>query len=526
MDSNHDKMFKKINEMYNKKGFLDKYGSDIWITIIITLVFFCIIAYYYVLNNLDPIKADWENQKCSPFVLPFAGFINKGPNDTNLDFTSKNFTGCIQSTLTNIIGTAFQPVYYIMNNLTAGFEDALNSVNAIRSVFDRIRNTVKDFSTEVMGRTLNVTMPIVQMLIGIKSMGAKMSGLLAGTLYTLLGSYLTLQSLFLFMLELITKILYILLGIILGLLVVAAIPIVGTWAIPISAMNIAIMILIVVPALMVQSFMSNVLSLSSRSLPKVPRCFAGDTRIEVLHADHAEKTINNIEVGDVLKNGEVVTAIMKFSASEQQLYNLFGVRVTGEHRVLHKTLGWLKVKYHPKSILLPNFAEPYVYCLGTNTKTFTIGDQVYSDWDDIDENVIKSLQDNCPNYKNTMQIHKYLDNGFVGSSLVALSEEKSLPIEKIQVHDYLANGEQVIGIIKIDALNLKGLTEYKVNEVIIRGCNINLCLAKHLNQNVEKSNLINNPREKYLYQLLTTTGTFKINGLVVRDYNYGIDKYL
>jgi hypothetical protein len=184
------------------------------------------------------------------------------------------------------------------------------------------------------------------------------------------------------------------------------------------------------------------------------------------------------------------------------------------------------VKYHPKSILLPNFAEPYVYCLGTNTKTFTIGDQVYSDWDDIDENVIKSLQDNCPDYKNTMQIHKYLDNGFVGSSLVALSEEKSLPIEKIQVHDYLANGEQVIGIIKIDTLNLKGLTEYKVNEVIIRGCNINLCLAKHLNQNVEKSNLINKPREKYLYQLLTTTGTFKINGLVVRDYNYGIDKYL
>ena len=33
-------------------------------------------------------------------------------------------------------------------------------------------------------------------------------------------------------------------------------------------------------------------------------------------------------------------------------------------------------------------------------------------------------------------------------------------------------------------------------------------------------------REKYLYQLLTTTGYFKVNGIRVRDYNYGIDKYM
>ena len=546
-----DATFKKINDLYNKTGFLDKYGADIWLAVIISLVFFCITAYYYVLNNLEPIKADWSNQKCSPLVLPFAGLINKGPNDTTLDFTSKNFTGCIQTILTNIIGMAFQPVYYIMKTLTTAFADMLASVNTIRAMFDRVRDSIKAFSSETMGRTLNITLPIVQMLIGIKSMGAKMTGVLTGSLYTLFGSYLTMQSLFLFIIELITIILIALVAIIVVFLIISFIPFFGLWAIPVAATNIAIMILILIPTILIQIFMSNVLDLSTRSVPGVPRCFAGGTVIEVIcNNNKRERTFATIEVGDVLKNGEIVTAIMKFSASEQQLYSLAGVQVTGEHRVFHPTRGWLKVKNHPDSVLLQHFTEPFVYCLGTNTKTFTLGQHLYSDWDDIDEDVIKCLQAKCPKYKSTQDIHTqdihtqdihtqdihtHLDNGFVASSLVALPNGASIPIEHIQVNDYLADGEQVLGIIKIDASDLPDLYEYKVNETTLYGYNMNICNRNICNRNICNTklclaeNLLSlkvHQREKYLYQLLTDTGTFKINGIKVHDYNYGIDKYL
>lgn len=522
-----DVIFKKINDLYNKKGFLDKYGVDIWLAVIICLVFFCITSYYYVLNNIEPIKADWENQKCSPAVLPFAGLINKGPNDSTLDFTNKNFTGCIQTVLTNITGTAFQPVYYIMKTLTDDFSNMLNSVNSIRSIFDRIRTTIHDFSTETMSRTLNITMPLVQMFIGIKSMMGKMTGVLTASLFTLYGSYLTFKSLFLFIIELLTIILIALVAIIVMFLIISFIPLFGSWAIPVAAVNIAIMIAILIPTLFVQIFMSNVLSLSTRSLPGVPSCFAGDTLIDVRSS--GVKPIHLIKVGDVLKNGEIVTAVMQFSACEQHIYNLAGVRVTGEHRVLHNTHGWLKVKQHPDSILLPNFSEPFVYCLGTNTKTFMIGDKVYSDWDDIDEYVTKCLQDNCPNYKNTLQIHEYLDNGFIKGSLVELNNGVSVPIENIKVNDYLVNGSQVLGVIKIDAMDVNALYEYKVNDISVYGCNINFCLAETLGvkiKEVMKVEFLQKRREKYLYQLLTDTGKFNVNGLTVRDYNYGIDQYL
>lgn len=520
-------VFKKINELYNKNGFLDKYGADIWIAVIICLVFFCITAYYYVLNNIEPIKSDWENQKCSPSVLPFAGLINKGPNETALEFTNKNFTGCIQTILANITGTAFQPVYYIMKNLTSDFSNSLDSVNSIRSMFDRARTTIKDFSSETMGRTLNITMPIVQMFISIKSMGAKMTGVLTASLFTLFGSYLTLKSLFLFIVELLMIILIALSAMIVVFLIISFIPIFGSWAIPVAATNIAIMIAILIPTVFIQIFMSDVLSLSTRSPPNIPSCFAGDTSIEMLHTN--PKPIREIEVGDILKNGEIVTAVMQFSAHEQHLYNLAGVRVTGEHRVLHKTHGWLKVKQHPESILVKDFSEPFVYCLGTNTKTFMIGKQVYSDWDDIDEHVTECLQEKCRNYKNTLQIHKYLDNGFTGGSLIELNDGSHIPIENIQVNSYLANGEKVLGCIKINALDINGLYEYTVNDSVIYGCNINICLEKTDNikiKQVVKVDFLQKRGEKYLYQLLTNTGKFKVNGLTVRDYNYGIDQYL
>jgi len=522
-----ESVFKKINELYNKKGFLDKYGADIWIALIICLVFFCITAYYYVLNNIVPIKSDWENQKCSPSVLPFAGLINKGPNETALEFTNKNFTGCIQTILANMTGTAFQPVYYIMKTLTNDFSNSLNSVNSIRSMFDRVRTTIKDFSSETMGRTLNITMPIVQMFIGIKSMGAKMTGVLTASLFTVFGSYLTLKSVFLFIVELLIIILIALSAMIVVFLIISIIPIFGFWAIPVAATNIAIMIAILIPTVFIQIFMSNVLSLSTRSPPSVPSCFAGDTTIEMLHT--TPKPIRAIEVGDILKNGEFVTAVMQFSAREQHVYNLAGAMVTGEHRVLHKTQGWIKVKQHPESILVKDFSEPFVYCLGTNTKSFTIGKHVYSDWDDIDEHVTECLQEKCCNYRNTLQIHTYLDNGLSRGSLVELNNGSHIPIENIQVNDSLANGDKVLGCIKIDALDIIGFREYNVNDSVIYGCNISICLDKTHDikiKEVNKVDLLQKRGEKYLYQLLTNTGKFKVNGLTVRDYNYGIDQYL
>ncbi len=71
----NDNIYEIINKLYNKAGFLEKYGGSLWVAIILSIIFFLAISYYYVYNNIQPLKADWINQRCKPGVMPFAGII-------------------------------------------------------------------------------------------------------------------------------------------------------------------------------------------------------------------------------------------------------------------------------------------------------------------------------------------------------------------------------------------------------------------------------------------------------------------
>jgi hypothetical protein len=525
-------IYENINNLYNKKGFTEKYGSEIWITIITLLVFFIATTYFYAMNNIKPIVADWENQRCNPAVMPFAGLINNGKNTTPLEFTGQNFTSCVQGILTNITAYAFQPFYYLMKTMTDAFSELGDAVNGIRSEFDKIRNSIKNFSTETMGRTLNITLPIVQMLISIKDMGAKVIGTLSASLYTLMGSYLTMKSLFLFIVDLIVKILIILAGIIVCFLIIAAIPIFGSWAIPVAAVNIAIMIAILIPTIMIKIFMDDIMNLSTPNTPSVPRCFSEHTLIKT--KDGRNIKISDIKVNDVLEDNSIVTGIMKLSSDEQDMFNLGGIIVSGEHRIYYdNTLGYINVKNHPDSQLVEKFYEPYLYCLTTNTKCIPIGEYIFSDWDDIDANVIEKLNKNCvskgyiPKNFKYEDIHYYLDNGLHRDTPIKLKNGHAITIDKIKVNDILNNGGIVLAVIKIDATKIKGLYEYKLEDGSKICCSGNINLNNYLG-GINTFNLYGKQiyGEEYLYQLLTTTGTFNVNNLNVGDYNTGIDKFI
>ena len=86
-----ENIYDTYNSMYNKKGYFNLYAGDLFMTAFICTLVFVIVSYYHVMNSIQPIKADWVNQKCNPAVIPFAGLINKPSNESILDFTSSNF---------------------------------------------------------------------------------------------------------------------------------------------------------------------------------------------------------------------------------------------------------------------------------------------------------------------------------------------------------------------------------------------------------------------------------------------------
>lgn len=560
-----DKIFSDINNLYNKKGFLERYGSDIWITIIIFIIFILIVTYFHIMNHIKPIVSDWNNQKCSPAVLPFAGLINKPANMSAFKFTASNFTDCINTILANISEDAFAPIHYIMHVFTQEFKLMSQSVNSIRALFHKIRTSVQTVIVDVMSRLLNIIMPIIQFTVISKDLLGKIIGTLSGTLYTVFGAYLTLKSLFLNIINFIIIILVALAASIAALLIVAAIPIIGVPAEIAVVPMIATMIAILVPTIIVQTLMRDVFKLPTRAPPSVPGCFSKNTIIiktgeeGINQTNKLEITIDNIKIGDYINDHKTkVTGVIKFSAKEQEIYNLYKTIVTGEHRVYHNYKGWIKVKDHPDSKRILNFNEPFVYCLLTNTKEFKIGNVIYSDWDDIDENVMNKIKDNCsyiPSNFKKRHIHPYLNNGLHEESKIKLFDGTKKNIKNIEVDDILNNGERVIGIVKIDAKNLKGgvkkyiiplnnnlssLLETNNKNIsglstLIASNNIQIIDRKFKGINtfeLDGSYMKNDNSEyldiknDFLYQLLTTTGEFDVNDIRIKDYNYGIDKYL
>ena len=140
-----------------------------------------------------------------------------------------------------------------------------DSVNSIRTMFDYLRNSIKDVSEDILSRILNVLTSLQFMIIKIRDFMSKAQGTMTTSIYTLLGSYYSLQSLVGAVFQMFILILLMLLAIIIPLL---AIPF--GLGIPIAAIFIVIFILIAVPLVLIYIIAGSILNLHVASIPGLP----------------------------------------------------------------------------------------------------------------------------------------------------------------------------------------------------------------------------------------------------------------
>ena len=535
-----DNMYTKINKLYSNSGYMSRYGSDVWAAAVMCGIVLMFTSYYIFVDAVEVLRSDWDNRRCDPLVLPFAGFIHKPTDQSNFAFTSSNFNDCVIGMLKEISEAAFQPLYFAVDVLNEAILRLNAAFKKLRILTSSLREQFDSITTQVVAGISNIVVFFIKFTVKMKDSMGKISGILTTALYTLLGSYMAAESLFLSLIDLI-----------LIILIVIALSVVTAWAVALGLFPIwpigpalatpwgitaiittIIMISICIPVIYFEVMMLKVMHLSTAPPPGIPGCFAGETVIE-LQRDSKIKTskaIKDIQIGDTLKNGSSVTALLKFSAEEQHVYLLNNVLVTGEHRVLHPTLKWIKAKNHPGSVHMPDFNEPYVYCLGTTKKAFTIGETVFSDWDDIDDDVLEDLSDLCPLLPSDFKlkdIHTYLDSGFHALSTVVLADGSVVLLKDVKVGDKLLSEDKVVGIVKIATHDMDTYTYsfQKDGRTLCGTRNITLADNTLGAMNV----VIRSPEDKeeeYMYHLLTDTSFFVVNTIKVHDYNFGIDKYL
>ena len=502
-----DNGLNKINKMYDKLNYFDQYSGSLVLFIVITLIILILVSYFHTMINIEPIVNDWPNQRCNPSIIPFAGFITHPEGVSATEYTAQNFNYCIQSILSNIAGDALSPITFLTNFLKSFADSIQNAIQNIRAMFDKIRTYFQEVSQEIMGRLMNVMIPLMQIIISFRDLIGKIQGTMTAALFTLLGGFYTLQSLMGAIAQFIIII-----------LVALAIMIMVFWIVPftwgIAAANTVIFIAIAIPMAIILAFMVDVLNVKpNMKIPSV-KCFDKNTLIEM--NDGTLKKIQFIENGDILRNNNVVTAKIKVVSEGSTMYLLNNIIISDSHIVKYNK-DWIPVSRHPKAIKLDSYYEEYLYCLNTTNKIIEINDLIFTDWDEIYDEKLSNITNKHIPKKKTEFIHGYLDCGFADSTQIATKNNGLIQINKVKINDILENGDKVYGIVEIDGSNIIQQFKYNLGE--------NHFVEGFLPTFHNKSVIIKNKHRK-LYHLLTNKGTFKIGNIIFQDYNAAIDRFL
>lgn len=515
-----DYLYKKLNNLYEKSGFLEKYGGSLVMTIIIILVFFILLSYFYVQSKIKEIQQNWPQEKCNPSVIPFAGLINPPQEGSAMDYTGENFNQCLNNTLEGVADIAMEPLYYTMNIANGVIMGASDAINSLRNMFDKLRNDISNFSQNVYKRVLSIVMPLLYALIKMKDGFQKVNGVMGTSIYGLLGAYETIRSLINSIGGLVVVILLIIMGVIfvgIGLLYYNF-----TWPVGVGIIiiNTILFLCISIPLILIEVYMSGLLKLSFPSIPSAPKCFSGCTIIKLKNGSTC--AFKDLKIGYELESDGRILSFMKLSPHGEDLYKYNNMIVSGKHRLYtdKQEMQCIEVCKDKRFEKIDN-NEDFLYCIETSKNTITINNIVFTDWNDIDykDNAILNVKN------NELTIHHNYVGGFYKNTLIELEHGQCVPIQEIEVNDILRYGERVCGIVKIDAGDLD-IYEYNYEFMKIKGRNIHF-IDKNLGViSTKKMDGQKTKNTNYLYHLITNKQRFHINGSVILDYNSCVDCYL
>jgi hypothetical protein len=542
-----NKGLENIKKQYDKLTYFDNYGGSVILFILITILLVFLITSCVSFANMKLIKEDWVNQRCKPYIIPIAGFINKPDNMSFNEFTKQNFVYCTQNILKSISGNALEPISFITSSSTKILNYMKDAINDSRAMTNKMRNFFITVTKEIMGRLLNIIIPIQEIIIKFKDFAVKVQGTMAAGVFSTLGILYTLKS----ALGLVVKfIVTVLVSMVAMIVVFWLFPF--TWGTAIAAT--ATFVAVSIPLALLLTFMTKVLGINTGlSIPKLkPRpslkCFDKNTKL--IMKNGTSKIITELEVGERLFNNNLITSKIVVESKGSVMYNLNNVVVSDSHMVKYQNK-WLRVEEHPNAIKIEQYNEPYLYCINTENKVIEINNIVFTDWDEIyddDLDKIKNVKIKNVMYNfnesinyimddlhvNNLDIHRYLDGGFEKNTEIKLKNGIVKSIKHISIGDILENGERVYGYVEIDGSNLneQGIYNLAKNRFINGGSNLNICdkslgftSTLELDKKCKQIKITNDYDDK-LYHLLTDSKTFYINGIKFYDYNSCIDLFL
>lgn len=377
---------RKVLRMYNDDGtYMEKNGTDVAITITLIIVFGLVTGFINVKSHMKMLRKDFQNIRCDPTIVPFAGEIAAPEGVDKMKFAADNFEQCTRNILKGIAIEAFNPVEMMMSVFNSTFTNMNGSMGGMMEFFDNLRKNIARIPTLLYGIILSVLVPLKRAIQSMEDLFGRMMAVGQNIINLVTGTTNLLLSVLNLLLNFFIGILIVAVGVIIGLLAAAYFfpPMAAAAGAMILAATALLGFTLAVIIIITTAFGSYA---DGSEVPSIPSCFHPDTLVETAAGTHI--SIKDIQLGTELKGGGRVRSKMKIAnTNDMYVFKDTNTIVSGTHLVLDVTDG----TFIPVSeafakgcaILVPyNQTVPEVHCLITSNHIIPAGGRIFHDWED------------------------------------------------------------------------------------------------------------------------------------------------
>jgi hypothetical protein len=326
------------------------------------------VLYFFAMSNQKEVLDHWDEYNQNILFVFFLAPFYKPDNDSRsrLQFAFDNFNNLLSTFADNTMKTIMQPVMQVFKLLTDAIgqtvEGLFNVRGLLKTMWSQFNSMTEVFMNRFQGTltALRATFMKLNGAIG-KTFGVAVAGIMSG-----ISALQATLSVFDLVINIIITI----------LVIIAAIFI---W-LPFLFIAVIAIIIMAVNAINDAGQGDSITGIAGVF------CFAEGTQVET--AEGAQP-IEFIKLGTVLADGGEVRGTLAFEQDTDDMYDLYGVQVSGSHIVYTDAKPTL-VENHPAAKKLPQ-QKRKVYCFITSTRRIPVssakGTLQFADWEELENNL-------------------------------------------------------------------------------------------------------------------------------------------
>jgi len=332
------------------------------------------VLYFFAKTNQKEVLDHWDQYSNNIFFVFFLAPFYKPDGDqrSRLQFAFDNFNNLLSTFADNTMKTIMQPVMQIFKMMADAVSQTVDGLFNVRgllkAMWSQFNGMTEVFRNRFQGTltALRATFMKLHAAIG-KTFGIAVAGIMSG-----LAAIQTTLSVFDLVVNIVITI----------LIIIAAIFI---W-LPFLFIAVIAIIIIAVNAINESGQGDQITGIAGVF------CFEEGTQVETAAG---VQSIESIQLGTILGDGGEVKGVLKFAQDTDDMYDLYGVHVSGSHIVYADAKPTL-VENHPAAKKLPQ-QERRVYCFITSTRRIPVqsatqGTLQFADWEEL-ENNLKDLKE-------------------------------------------------------------------------------------------------------------------------------------